>query len=78
MTFQAYNIFSMPIAVNINPELISSTNSTPKATEKLTQPSISKYQNVSPQLNPRNLKLIANQSQSKPAIVRRNSPSQKG
>jgi hypothetical protein len=56
---------------NLNPKA-------PKEIEKLTQASILKQQRISPLLNPRNLKLVANQAQSKPAIVRRNSPSQKG
>jgi hypothetical protein len=48
---------------------------TPKETEKLAQASVFKSQKVNPQ-QMRNMKLVANQAQSKPAIVRRNSPNQ--
>jgi hypothetical protein len=48
----------------------------PKEIEKIAQTGILNSQKVKPQLNQRNLKLIANQAQSKPAIVRRNSPNQ--
>jgi hypothetical protein len=48
----------------------------PKEIEKMAQTGILNSQKAKPQLNQRNLKLIANQAQSKPAIVRRNSPNQ--
>jgi hypothetical protein len=47
----------------------------PKEIEKLAQAGIIKSQKVNPQ-QMRNMKLVANQAQSKPAIVRRNSPNQ--
>jgi hypothetical protein len=47
----------------------------PKEIEKLAQTGIIKSQKINPQ-QMRNLKLVANQAQSKPAIVRRNSPNQ--
>ena len=48
----------------------------PKELEKLAQNSALNSQKVNLQQNARNLKLVANQAQSKPAIVRRNSPNQ--
>jgi hypothetical protein len=47
----------------------------PKEIEKMVQTGMLNSQKAKPQLQ-RNLKLIANQAQSKPAIVRRNSPNQ--
>jgi predicted DNA binding CopG/RHH family protein len=71
------NYFRMT-TTNPKNEITNLNIKAPKEIEKLTQANILKQQRISPLLNPRNLKLVANQSQSKPAIVRRNSPSQKG
>ena len=64
--------------INLKSEQNSTIPVVPKDVDKFTQINNLKYQKVGFQQNPKNLKLIANQSQSKPAIVRRNSPSQKG
>jgi hypothetical protein len=63
-------------STNAKPQEANSKILAPKEIEKMSQNSALNLQKVKPQLNQRNLKLIANQAQSKPAIVRRNSPNQ--
>jgi hypothetical protein len=66
----------MTTNINLQSEITKLKVLAPKEIEKLAKKGISPSQKVNSQLNQKILRLVANQAQSKPAIVRRNSPNQ--